>query len=82
MAIISVSDLASLRQRCAADATGGVTWTKAQVNAAVQALEDWFDTTGRAGAAAAIESAAPGVFTNTQKKLIGKYWLAQKSGRE
>jgi hypothetical protein len=81
MAIISVSDLASLRQRCAADANS-VTWTKAQVNAAIQALEDWFDTTGRAGAAAAIESAAPGVFTNAQKKLIGKYWLAQKSGRE
>jgi hypothetical protein len=81
MAIVSVSDLASLRQRCASD-VASVTWTKAQVNAAIQALEDWFDTTGRQEAAAAIESAAPGVFTNAQKKLIGKYWLTQKSGRE
>jgi hypothetical protein len=81
MAILSPSELTDLRQRCAAN-VNTLSWTKAEVNAALQALEDWFDTSGRADAAAAMEAAAPGVFTNPQKRLIGKYWLLQKSGRE
>jgi hypothetical protein len=74
-------ELTDLRQQVAA-ATTSQSWTKPQVNAAIQALEDWWDTSGRAAAGAAIEAAVPGVFTNQQKKVIGKYWLVQKAGRE
>ena len=80
MAILTVSQLTDLRQRVAATITPD--FTKAQINAALQGLEDWYEASGRSAAAAAIETAAPGVFTNAEKKLLGKYWLLQKAGRE
>jgi hypothetical protein len=81
MAQLTSAELDDLRQRLAA-VSQTVTWTKPQVNTALQALEDWFDTSGRNAAGAAIEAVLPGVFTNAQKKAIGKYWMFQKSGRE
>jgi hypothetical protein len=59
-----------------------VNYTKAQVNAALTALDAWWESTGRAAAGAAIEAAAPGVFTGPQKLKIGKYWLLTKAGVE
>lgn len=71
----------TLRQLIAAN-LATQTWTKPQVNAALDALDDWFETSGRAAAGAAIEAAVPGVFTGPQKRVIGKYWLATRSGLE
>jgi hypothetical protein len=81
MAVLTPGQLTELRQFIAAG-VATQSWTKLQVNAALQALENWYESSGRAAAGSAIETAAPGVFTNAQKKLLGKYWLLQKAGRE
>jgi hypothetical protein len=82
MAVLTLAQLLELRQAVVADpATTVVPWTKAQINAAVQAIEDWFEAQ-RTTVAGLIETAAPGVFTNAQKKRIVKYYLQQKFGRE
>jgi len=79
MAILTTDQLVQLRQMAAAEAAT-VTWTKPQVNAALQAIEDWWEA-NRASLGTAIEAAAPGKFTVAQKKALGKYWLWQKYGR-
>jgi hypothetical protein len=81
MAILTASQLTELRQACSRSGIA-INYTKAQVNAGLQAIEDYFENTVRAGIATAIESAAPGVFTNAQKKQLAKMWLLQKYGRE
>jgi hypothetical protein len=81
MAVLTAAQLTELRQGVARGVTS-INYTKAQANAALQALEDYFENTARAGFSSAIEAAAPGVFTNAQKKQLGKYWLLQKAGRE
>jgi hypothetical protein len=81
MALLTAAQLAQLRQFVAAG-IATQSWTKVQANAALQALEDWYETSGRQAAGSAIETAAPGVFSAAQKKLLGKYWLLQKAGRE
>jgi hypothetical protein len=80
MAILSGEQLAELRRELARGVSE-VTWNKPQVNAAIQAYEDWFEGQ-RAAINAAIEGAAPGVFTAPQKKAMGRWFLGQKSGRE
>ena len=81
MAILTADQLTELRQRFAATlATLGV--TKAEVNAALQAVEDYFENTARAGFGAAIETAVPAKFTAAQKKRLVAYWLLQKFTRE
>lgn len=82
MSTLTVTQLTEIRQGAATNGGTTVNYTRAQINAAVQAIEDYFEDTARAGFGAAIEAAAPGVFTNAQKKKIGKYWLLQKYGRE
>jgi uncharacterized protein Smg (DUF494 family) len=81
MATLTPTQLTQLRQQVAASLTS-IGFTKPQINTALQALEDWYETSGRAEAGAAIEAAAPGVFTGPQKVKLGKYWLLQKAGRE
>jgi hypothetical protein len=79
MAVLTSGELAELRQ-LASTIKVPVTWDKATVNAALQAIEDWFEA-NRASLGSAIETAAPGVFTNTEKKGLVKYWLRQKFNR-
>lgn len=81
MAALTIEQQAELRRAMAAR-LATVPYTKPQVNAAIQALEDWWETSGRAAAGAAIEAAAPGIFTAPLKKEIGKAWLRQKAERE
>lgn len=81
MATLTATQLAELRRGCAG-AVVAVNYTRAQINAGLQAIEDYYETTARAGFGSAIEAAAPGVFTNAQKKQLGKFWLFQKYGRE
>lgn len=78
MAILDGYDMSRIRQRIAKETD--VTWLKPQINAALQAIEDKWEA-DRAGYAAAIEAAAPGVFTLAQKKLLGKHWLQLKSSK-
>lgn len=80
MAILTTDQLAVLRR--SAFPAENATWTKAEVNAALQAIEDYFETTARAGLGAAIEAAAPGRFSNARKKRLVAYWLLQKFDRE
>ncbi len=75
--ILTPEELAGFRQSLAKESSE-VTWQKADINAGAQGLEDWWETTGRNGAASAMETASPGKFTNAQKKIIGKFWLQHK----
>ena len=79
MAILNATQLEDIRRH--AERVIAVTYTKAKANAAAQAVEDWFEA-NRAALRAAMEAAAPGVFTTQQKQTIVKFWLQQKAGRE
>ena len=70
-------DLAVLRQEVAKE-SDEVTWVKADINAAFEALDAWWAATGRMNAAGAMEAAAPGKFTGPQKRRMGMYWLRHK----
>ena len=74
------TELAELRQQMAR-ASATLAWRKANVNAALQTIETWFEA-NRAALGAAIEAAAPGYFNATQKKQLVAYWLEQKFRRE
>ena len=76
MAILAADDLTTLRAEVAAD-QGVIAHTKPQINAAFQAIENWYEA-NRASLGTAIEAAAPGVFTAAQKRRLGKYWLRLK----
>lgn len=83
MAILTRDELAELRQL--ATAQGAVAnYTKAQINAAFQALEDLLEeATIKAAIAARIDTAtAPLVLTAQQKKRLFARFIAQKARRE
>jgi hypothetical protein len=80
MAEITPEQAVELR-RIAARRSPTVTWTKPQINAALQAIEDAIQSTSNVGGrsikaalALAIENAAPGVFTNPQKDELFVIW--------
>lgn len=79
MAVLTAGQLADLRNDY--QAGGAVNTDKPTLNAAEQAVEDYFENTFRAGVAAAIETAAPGVFTNAQKRRIVTAYLWRKFQR-
>jgi hypothetical protein len=81
MAALNPDELAELR-RVISNGVVNVAYNKAQINAAVQAIEDYFET-HRVELSAAIDAAStPFVFTNPQKKQLVRYWLDQKARRE
>lgn len=95
MAVLTAEQLTLIRQACAADAPA-VNYTKAQINAALQAIENVFDgdapilraeiavagTPFKQFLAGRIDAAtAPFVFTNPQKQLIARFWLRSKFER-
>ncbi len=81
MALLSQMELADLRRNVRRSA-GDVSWTKPQINAAVQAIEDWF-VQNRSSLVTAINTATgPFLFTGAQKKALVGYWMKQKFGRE
>ena len=77
---LSNTQLAELRRQMAS-ASEIVPWKKAVINAALEAIEDWFEV-NRVVLAQAIEAAAPGMFTIPQKKRLVAFWLEQKFRRE
>jgi len=81
MAILSPNQLVELRQAAAEDQVG-INWTKAQINAAAQAVEDWFEA-NRPSLNAAINTAtSPVVLPGAVKRLLLIRFLMQKSRRE
>jgi hypothetical protein len=59
------------------------TWTKGEIDAAVEAIESRWDAAGTQSALSSdIETAAPGVFTVPQKKYLAAFWLIMRGARE
>lgn len=81
MATISAADLVELR-RCAAKNSATQNWTKAQINAALQAIEDRLQLAATKTAISNdIEAVAPGVFTGPQKTLLFGVWAFNAARR-
>lgn len=80
MTVIDPDELVDARRKLS-QTYSSVTWSSPEVNAALQAFEDWFDV-AKTDAAAAVETAVPGVFTTAQKKKIGGLWMLRKALRE
>lgn len=83
MATLTATQLAQLRRefvRKLGDIT--IDFDKPIVNAAFQAIEDWYEANKGQISTDINTATAPYVFTGQQKKLLGVYWLLQKSGRE
>jgi len=80
MAVLTPEQLVSLRQ--AFEREGDVaTWGKADLNAALQAIEDWWET-NQAGREAAINAAtAPLILSADVKQKLGKHWQQHKHGK-
>ena len=58
-------------------------WSKTQINAAVESLDDRWDAVAtQTVLSSGIEAAAPGVFTNPEKKYITAFWLILRGERE
>lgn len=71
MAVLTPSELAQLRRKVAKHVFS-VPWSKAEINGALQVVEDRLDT-DRGAFFGLIEAAAPRVFDAAQKKLIVAY---------
>lgn len=67
MAILTQIQLAKVRRKLSNGRTS--TWNKPQVNAAIQAIEDRLQAS-KSILNSDIESAAPGIFTVAQKRII------------
>jgi len=81
MATLTAAQMSTARNSCER-IDSSIGYTKAQINAALQACEDYFENTARAGFGGAMEAAAPGVFTAAQKRRIGRFYLLLKFGLE
>lgn len=82
MAVLTANQLTECRQGIAKEGLP-VNYTKGQVNAALQAIEDWFTDgiTNRPASSlnAAINAAtSPLVFTPAQKKKLFAFWALKK----
>lgn len=74
MATLNAAQLVELRRIMARNTTPQ-SWTKAQANAALQAIEDRLRLAATQTALSAdIELAAPGVFSGPQKQLLFGVW--------
>lgn len=81
MAVLTNAELTWLRRRIARK-FAEVPWNKTEINDALQAVEDYFETTAKAGLNGAIETASPGVFTGPQKTMLVAYYILGKAARE
>ena len=80
MAVLTTKQLAENRQGVQSE--GDVaTWVKADLNAALQAIEDEWGAIQAELSTAIDVATSPLVFSNAMKKKIGKYWLKQRFGR-
>lgn len=92
MAIIIAKDLARMRRKITKNIQISAPhpgYIKSQINNAIQALEDWYETnsgaltgSGKAQGSQAINAATTFSFTASQKKVIGAYWFEYKFAKE
>ena len=81
MAALTADQLAAFRALACRNAATQ-TWTKAQIGAALQAIEDRVRSTATQNAIGGdIETAAPGVFTGPQKTLLFGVWCVTAAQR-
>ena len=83
MAVLTSVQLSELRRACFTDLNGK--GNKPAQNAAIQAIEDYFETVTRPGVATAINTATVVPFGVTysvaEKTALVKWWLRQKFER-
>ena len=80
MAILTATQLAQL-QNLSESERPPITHLKPQLNAAFQAVEDWFEA-NRASLSTALNTATtPLILTPSQKRALVKAWLLQKFER-
>lgn len=80
MAILTAEQLASLRQGFEREGNYGP-WVKADLNAAFQAIEDWWESTTAARNGVIVAATAPGLLPDSATKAIGKQWQQHKTGQ-
>lgn len=83
MAVLTAEQLAEIRRAVAAESDPPITWTKAQIDAATQAIEDWWIANAVSLNTTINAATVPlGItFTIAQKTRIGKFWLLSKFQR-
>ena len=80
MATLTSEERTKIRQACAKTLT--VNYTKAQINLAVQAVEDWIMDNAAALSSAIDTATSPFTFTNPQKKKIVAEWAEYKFNKD
>lgn len=80
MAVLSTEQLTVLRQNFERE-RDTATWVKADLNAAFQALEDWWETQQASRQAAVNAATAPLAFSADVRKKLGKHWQQHKHGQ-
>ena len=83
MAQLTAEQLARLRREFVRKLGNvAIDFDKSIINAAFQAIEDWYEANKAQISTDIDEATAPYVFTPQQKKWLGAFWLLLKSGRE
>jgi len=77
MAIFTNTELAEMRLGLET-VDGPIDTIKAEINAALQAIEDTYQSDCRLAWSNAIDAATTFNFTNAQKKLLGKWWMKKR----
>ncbi len=80
MAVLTAEQLASLRQGFEHEGNYGP-WLKADLNAAFQAIEDWWEATTAARNGVITAATAPGLLPDSTTKALGKQWQQHKTGQ-
>jgi hypothetical protein len=79
---LSAQDKVEIRQECAR-VLSPVTWSKSDINDALDAIEAWFDLPAvQSDLSAKIDAGTTFSFTAPQKKQLVKFWLRNRFGRE
>lgn len=77
MGVLTSGELTFCRQGAEAERT--FAHTKGTIDAALQAMEDEWETNTRTAMSSAIDTAiSPATMTNTEKKTVGKWWMRKK----
>ena len=79
MAILATRQLATLRREVE-KSPEPIDYTKGEINAALQAIEDWWEN-NRLTLSTVIDNATAKSFTATQKRQIGRAWMIDKAAR-
>ncbi len=79
MAVLDASQLANLRKRMQREWITPTDFNKSIVNATIQALEDWYEGERSVVSGLMNTASSPKSFTNAEKKLIAKQFLAWKN---